>query len=131
MTMPRIQNTNKNKRYCVPCVPSCVPLNNNGTQTQALSNIAFNTFVYHVYDFLACAHVRIFSFLLSSLVLCLFFNFFSALKKFSCARKSYLNGTHGTQINVSIENKGFPVFTISKNSKHNGTHGKHSLKKEF
>lgn len=127
----RIQNINKNIRFCVPCVLSCLALFNNGTQTQALSDKAFSPFVYHVYDFLACAHVHIFSFSLFNSVLNNCYSFFSALKKFSCVRKYYLNSTHGTQINVSIENKGFPVFTIFNNAKHDHTHDTHLLKKGF
>ena len=129
--MFRIQNINKNIRFCVPCVPSCLPLIINGTQTQALSDNGFSLFVYHVYDFLACAHIHIFpiSFYHSIFKNC--FSFYLTLKKFSCARKYYLNGKHGTQINVSIENKGFPMFTIFKNAKHDHKHGTHSLKKGF
>lgn len=47
---------NKNKRICVPCVPSCVSLSTNGTQTQALPHKLLTIFVYHVYH---CARTRI------------------------------------------------------------------------
>lgn len=131
MMVFRIQNINKNIRFCVPCVPSCLSLFINGTQIQALSNNDFSLFVYHVYDFLACAHVHMLPIQFDHSVLNNCFSFNSTLKKFSCVRKYYLNSKHGTQINVSIENKGFPMFTIFKNAKHDRKHGTHSLKKGF
>lgn len=129
--MLRIQNINKNIRFCVPCVPSCLPLFSNGKQMQTSSCKAFSIFVYHVYDYLTCAHVHIFSINHCYSILNNCYYFFSTLKKFSCARKFYLNGTHGTQINITIENKGFPVFTILNNAKHDHTHGTHLLKKRI
>lgn len=54
--MFRIRYNHKNKRKCVPCVPSCVPLSNNGTHTQPLPHKALAHHVYHVYH---CARARI------------------------------------------------------------------------
>ena len=118
---------NKNNGLCVPCVPLCVPLSGNGTHLQALPHKAFITFVYLVYHYArTCARVKI-AFQYSNII---FFNFlivFTELKKFSCVRKNTLNSTHGKHFNVSLINKGSPVFTIFKYSKHDGTHRTHSI----
>lgn len=49
--MFRAHYNHKNKRKCVPCVPSCLPLLTNGTHAQPLPHKTFTTNVYHVYHF--------------------------------------------------------------------------------
>lgn len=113
---------NKNNGLCVPCVPSCLPLSTNGKHLQALSYIAINTFVYHVYHYArACARVKL-AFQYIKFNLLKFSKIFNQIKKFSCVRNNAFNSTHGKHFNESIINKGSPVFTFFKYGKHDGTH---------
>lgn len=54
--MFRIRYNHKNKRECLPCLPSCLPLMGNGKHTQPLPHKALAPHVYHVYH---CARARI------------------------------------------------------------------------
>ena len=75
----RTRFNKKNKRICVPCVPSCVPLKTKGTHAQTKPCKHFTTFVYHVYH---CARARI----RESYFLKYIFNYF--LNNFHCSKKS-------------------------------------------
>lgn len=120
---------NKIKHVCVRCVPSCLPLLGNGKHSEALPILYFNVFVYHVYLFHRARIRAIFSQLIISLKGNFYFNNF--FENFSCAREYYLNGTQGTQVNISLIVKGFPVFTFIIYSTHNGTHHTHIYNEGF
>ena len=119
------QFTNKNNGLCVRCVHSCVAFNCKGTHGKPSSINTYMPYVYLVYCFSRariCSELIFTTLALTSIPL---LKHLRAIKKSSCARKIYLNGTHGKHFNKSFTSKAFDVFTIFENANHDSKHHKH------
>lgn len=121
------QFINKNNGLCVSCVCLCLWFLHNGTHAQCFNINAFIVSVYHVYYFFYARMCVILTIFLSPNRRYSLDDISSTFNKKSCARKYFINGTHGTHLYKSLTIKCFHVFTILENANHDSKHHKHCL----